>query len=88
MSAGGLFDALIPSLKARGFNTATVVFTKEKAADLGLEIDHNDSLAAYGNKDFALLIHATQPKGSEAAKAVYALRKQGDNGYNKAQQRV
>lgn len=88
LSEGGLFDNLIPDLKARGFNSATVVFTKQAADDLGLEIDHKDNLAAYGNKDFALLIHAAQPAGSEAAAAVSTLRKAGDNGYNEKRERA
>ena len=88
MSAGGLFDCHLPALKALGFNSATVVFTKRSAAKLGLEIDHKDNLAAYGTADFALLIHAVQPKGTEAAAAVQALRKAGDNGYSEKQERI
>lgn len=88
LSEGGLFDSLIPELKARGFNSATVVYTKQAADDLGLEIDHKDNLAAYGSTDFALLIHASQPAGSEAAAAVNALRKAGDNGYNEKRERI
>jgi hypothetical protein len=48
---------------------ARVVFSEEEAAELGLEIDHDDSHAYGGDKSFALLIHGTQPKGSMAAKA-------------------
>ena len=88
LSEGGLFDNLIPDLKARGFNSATVVFSKQAADDLGLEIDHKDNLAAYGTKDFALLIHAAQPAGSDAAAAVSTLRKAGDNGYNEKRERA
>jgi hypothetical protein len=39
-----------------------------------LEIDTDDEHAAYGEKDFALLIHGVQPKGSEAAAALNALK--------------
>jgi hypothetical protein len=31
--------------------------------------------------DFALLIHGSQPAGTEASKAISALRKQGEFGY-------
>jgi hypothetical protein len=48
---------------------AKVVFSEEEAAELGLEIDHDDSHAYGGDKSFALLIHGTQPSGSMAAKA-------------------
>lgn len=50
---------------------------------IGLEIDHDDS-HAYANdtKPFALLLHGTQPAGSEASKALSALRKQGHTGYS------
>jgi hypothetical protein len=44
---------------------------------LGLEIDSDDSHAMLqdGKTSFALLIHGTQPKGSDAGKAVYAIRR-------------
>jgi hypothetical protein len=48
---------------------AKVVFSEEEAAELGLEIDHDDSHAYKGDKSFALLLHGTQPKGTMAAKA-------------------
>jgi len=48
---------------------AKVVFSEEEAAELGLEIDHDDTHAYKGNKSFALLLHGTQPKGTMAAKA-------------------
>ena len=43
-----------------------------------LEIDHDDSHAArpsMRHQDFALLVHGTQPKGSEAADALKLLKK-------------
>lgn len=83
LSVGGLFDALIPELVKRGFATATVVFSEAEAESKGLEIDHKDNLAAYGNAPFALLLHGPQEKGSEAAEAMKALRKAGKSGYSR-----
>jgi len=49
----------------------------------GLEVDHDDS-HCFGDKPFALLVHGTQPKGSEAGKAISARRKINKfGGYNK-----
>lgn len=74
LSAGGRYDTMIPDI---GIRQAIVVYSAEEAQQLGLEIDDDDSHAAdpTKNKDFALLIHGTQPKGSKAGKAVYALNK-------------
>ena len=57
-----------------------VVFSEDEAYERGLEIDHNDSHAAVPDweyDDFALLIHGTHPKGSEAAKALVELKGKG-----------
>jgi len=73
-SYGGRDDHLI---KPMGLRSAKVVFSEAEAEKLGLEIDHDDSHAArpsMRNQDFALLIHGTQPKGSEAATALKALK--------------
>ena len=80
-SRGGKLDHLIDEL---GLRCAEVVFSESDANIRGLEIDHDDS-HAYGDnpKSFALLIHGVQPKGSEAAKALAALRKSGWSGYSK-----
>ena len=53
----------------------------EQAGDL--VIDHDDTSAYLQDKSFALLLHGTQPKGSNAAKALSLLRKQGIGGYGK-----
>ena len=74
-SYGGRDDNLIEKHDLR--NT-TVVFSEEQAWKLGLSIDHDDSHAAdpaMKNQDFALLIHGTQPKETEAAEALKLLRK-------------
>jgi hypothetical protein len=74
-SYGGSDDYLIDEL---GLRSAKVVFSEAEAEKLGLEIDHDDSHAARPstrNQDFALLIHGTQPVGSEAAEALKLLKK-------------
>ena len=76
-SRGGTQDWMI---KAYGLREAVVVFSEQQAADLGLEIDHDDSHAArpdLRHQSFALLIHGVQPKGSEAAKALVELKGKG-----------
>jgi hypothetical protein len=60
--------------------SAKVVFSEAEAEELGLEIDHDDSHAAkpsLRNQSFGLLIHGTQPKGSEAGEALRALKGKG-----------
>ena len=78
-SRGGHKDKLI---KECGLREAVVVYSEEQAAELGLEIDHDDSHAASRGENFALLIHGSQPKGSEASKALQQLKKQGWTGYS------
>ena len=84
-SRGGKNDELIDELD---FKCAEVVLSEEEATDKGLEIDHDDSHAAYGDKSFALLIHGTQPKGSEASQALQKLRKKGVGGYSNKRKAV
>lgn len=74
VSRGGKFDHLIGEL---GIREAVVVHSEEEAAILGLEIDHDDSHAATPGGSFALLIHGTQPKGSEAGVALRKLKGKG-----------
>lgn len=69
-SKGGKWDHLIES---EGLRFAQVVYSEAEAAELGLPIDHDDSLAVENGGSFALLIHGVQPKGSEAAKALKEL---------------
>lgn len=66
-SYGGKYDYLIDS----GFfqRYSKVVLNDNQAAELGLEVDHDDS-HCFGNKPFALLVHGTQPKGSVAGAAI------------------
>jgi hypothetical protein len=77
-SRGGTHDSLISMF---GLRSAKVVFSEKEAIDLGLEIDHDDSLVWQGNKDFAILLHGTQPAGSEAGKAWYKIKTTGPGGY-------
>ena len=79
-SRGGRWDSLIDE---HGFRESVVVYSEQQAADLGLEIDHDDHHAySLTGGSFALLIHGIQPKGSEAGKAVRALR--GNGSYSRA----
>lgn len=80
-SRGGKADRLIDE---HGFREARVVFSESEANVLGLEIDHDDSHAALPGPSFALLIHGIQPAGSEAGKAVRALRGVGSYSRQKA----
>jgi len=76
-SYGGRDDSLINEL---GLRSTTVVYSEAEAEELGLAIDHDDSHAArpsLRNENFALLIHGTQPKGSDAAVALRALKGKG-----------
>ena len=71
-SRGGKYDELID---LHAWKEAVVVYSEKEAADKGLEIDHDDTHAAFGNDHFALLIHGTQPKGSAASIALQKLKK-------------
>lgn len=73
-SYGGRYDHLISEHNLRWVK---VVYTKEEAERLGLEIDHDDSHAMKPGPNFALLIHGTQPAGSEASLAKTALKGEG-----------
>lgn len=84
-SKGGTHDHLI---KEYNLKFAEVVFSIQEAEDKGLKLDHDDQLAIYGDKSFGLLIHGTQPAGTPAAKAWYALIKNGTGGYSKGKSRI
>ena len=71
-SRGGKYDDLID---LHGWKEALVVFSEEEAEELDLEIDHDDSHAAFGKENFALLIHGTQPAGSAAGEALKVIKK-------------
>lgn len=70
-SYGGRRDDMIQTYSLR---SAKVVFHPSETT---LEIDHTDEHAANPetrNQDFALLIHAQQPKGSAASEAIKRLK--------------
>lgn len=72
-SFGGRCDDMIAE---HGLRSAKVVLHPE---DTDLPIDHDDSHAAkpsLRNKDFSLLIHGVQPKGSESSDAIKRLKKE------------
>lgn len=75
-SFGGNQDDLIESA---GLRSARVLYYKHEAKQLGLKFDHTDKKAQNFGKDFALIIHGVNPKGSEAAKA----NGRHKNGYNR-----
>ena len=82
-SYGGRDDHLIAT---EGLRSATVVFSEAEADRLGAEIDHDDSHAArpsLRDQSFALLLHGTQPKGTEAATALKELK--GEGSYSRKQ---
>jgi len=78
-SKGGTCDKLISKHRLK---FAEVVFSIAEAKKKGLEIDHDDSHAFGDSGSFALLLHGSQPAGSEAGRAMSALRKEGINGYS------
>lgn len=69
-SLGGRQDEIIDE----SMQTAQVVFTPTSATELGLEIDHDDSHAMTKGGNFAILLHSTQPAGSQAAEAIKKMR--------------
>ena len=71
-SRGGKYDELID---LHGWKEALVVYSEQEAKEKGLEIDHDDTHAAFGKENFALLIHGTQPAGSMASQALQAIKK-------------
>ena len=71
-SRGGKYDELID---LHGWKEALVVYSEQEAEEKGLEIDHDDTHAAFGKENFALLIHGTQPAGSVASKALQVLKR-------------
>ncbi len=81
-SYGGKFDYMIDANLFPRYSK--VVMTDEDAERMGLEVDHDDS-HCFGDRPFALLVHGTQPKGSEWGAAIRARRKAGQfGGYRKA----
>ncbi len=84
-SYGGRDDHMIDEFNLR---STKVVFSEAEAEELGLAIDHDDSHAAkpsLRDQDFALLIHGTQPAGSQASVALKELKGKGSYSRKKLQ---
>lgn len=77
-SEGGRYD--VHAMRAR-LRTAKVVFDATMAKRAKLQIDHDDSHAQGTGPSFALLLHGTQAKGSDASKALQTLKAAGHTGY-------
>lgn len=78
-SQGGRYDNLIG---LHGLRFAKVVLSEKQAAEEGLPIDHDDRHVWDYSGNFALLIHGTQPAGSESGKAYSILKAAGKAGYS------
>lgn len=83
LSKGSKFDHLINELDqteeegGMQYGIAEVLSHPEDAEDKGLEVDHDDSHAIAGKTHFALLVHSTQPAGSQAAEDVKRMKREG-----------
>ena len=83
-SKGGKQDSLIGE---HNLKYAEVVYSMEEAREKNLQIDHDDSLAMYSNRSFALLLHGTQPLKSKASEAWEVLKNNGIGGYSPKRKR-
>ena len=78
-SRGGTHDNLIEMI---GLRSVRVVFSvREAKRKWKLQLDHDDTHCWNYDKDFAVLIHGTQPGKSAAMKALMKLREKGIGGY-------
>lgn len=81
-SYGGKFDHMIDEGLFPRYSK--VFMTEADANAAGLVVDHDDS-HCFEDAPFALLVHGTQPKGSEWGKAIRQRRQAGQfGGYSKA----
>jgi hypothetical protein len=67
-------------IEDEGLRYARVVSGEEEARELGLRLDVDDMLAWGTDESFALPLHGSQPKGSEAAETRKQQRKKDDTG--------
>ena len=74
-SVVGFFFKIVAKRAENEQKRFEMLMKEKEAADKGLEIDHDDEHAAFGEDDFALLIHGTQPKGSAAADALKEVKR-------------
>lgn len=83
LSKGSKFDHLIADMDqseedgGMPYGVAEVLGHPDEATELGLEVDHDDSHAISGKTHFALLVHSTQPSGSQAAENVKRMKREG-----------
>jgi hypothetical protein len=73
-------DSNKETIENEGLRYARVVSGVEEARELGLRIDVDDMLAWGSDDSFALPLHGSQPKGSEAAEIRKQQRKKTDDG--------
>ena len=73
-SKGGSRDSMLDEYS---LEVAEVVLSLEEAEEKGIPIDSNEYYALNDRGNFALLIHGTQPEGSESGKAIKELRRRG-----------
>jgi len=72
-SEGGREDFLI---RKHNLKSAIVVDHPDEAIKLGLQIDHDDSLAIKSKHSFALLLHGVQKAGTKSSKALQRMTKE------------
>tara|TARA_R100000781_G_C4070338_1_gene124244 strand:+ start:166 stop:969 length:804 start_codon:yes stop_codon:yes gene_type:complete len=77
-SLGGMFDAMVFEHKLK---YSKVIFHPSDPGASERPTDHDDTLAMFGDifdasQSFNLLLHATQPKGSDASKAIQRLKRE------------
>jgi hypothetical protein len=73
-------ESIAEVIEREGLRYARVVSGEEEARELGLRLDVDDMLAWGTDESFALPLHGSQPKGSEAAKTRKQQRKKDDTG--------
>lgn len=82
-SHGGNLDPMIQTNAHKFKRISYVVYSEQEASRQALSIDHDDS-HCFGDKPFALLIHGTQRKGSDASIALSNRKREGTwTGYSK-----
>lgn len=74
LSYGGTQDNMYEDLP---LYTAKVVYSEDEAKEKGLPIDHDDSHAFNPHTNFAIVLHGYQPAGSDAAKAIAKMKREG-----------
>ncbi|HOS15810.1 MAG TPA: hypothetical protein PKX15_02125 [Bacteroidales bacterium] len=81
-SLGGTHDHLIKTFNLRSARVVNSEWAAKRK--FKLPIDHDDSHVWNYDGDFAILIHGTQPAGTQLSKTMYRNRKNGKGGYKAA----